>query len=271
MFSDVDESLRDLLIADMPIQGGEVDISFERPTREWANRLTKPTLNLFLSDIRERIDLRDEAQRVRYDDRGMAIRHRPERRIDLLYIVTAWAKEPADEHRILARALGTIYRHAWVPEEQLRGELPSSDHKLLLRVMPPDYLAKPADLWGVLDNDLHASLTWVATAPLDVFAPVTGPIVRTRELAIGEVGEDWRERFVQVGGTVRRKDGGGEGVADVKVSVAGTAIQTVTDDEGRFVIPRILPGDYTWRIETPEGSPTEIAVAIPADSYDMEI
>lgn len=269
MFSDVDESLRELLTADMPIQGGEVDISFERPTREWANRLTKPALSLFLSDIRERIDHRDEAPYANYNANGTVTRRRPPRRIDLCYLVTAWAKEPLDEHRILARAMGTLYRHAEVPEEHLQGGLKFSDYRTLLRVMPPDHLAKPADLWGVLDNELHASMTWVATAPLDVYVPVTGPIVQTREIAIGAVGEEWRETFIQVAGTVRGHDE--TGVDGARVSVGGTAISVLTNKEGQFVIPRIASGEYTWRVESPGGEPIETVVTVPSESYDVRI
>ena len=66
MFSDVDETLRSHLISDMPIHGGEVDIEFDRPTREWSSRLSKPTLNLFLFDVRERPEFRDSNQRVSF-------------------------------------------------------------------------------------------------------------------------------------------------------------------------------------------------------------
>ncbi|MFQ5382433.1 MAG: Pvc16 family protein, partial [Dehalococcoidia bacterium] len=56
MFSEVDESLRSLLIADVPLDPASVDITFERPTREWSSRLSRPTVNLFLADVRERTE-----------------------------------------------------------------------------------------------------------------------------------------------------------------------------------------------------------------------
>ena len=39
---------------DVPIKKAEVEIAFDRPTRDWSSRLSKPTLNLFLFDVRER-------------------------------------------------------------------------------------------------------------------------------------------------------------------------------------------------------------------------
>ena len=43
MFQDVDATLRALLLADVPIKKAEVDIAFDRPTRDWSSRLSKPT------------------------------------------------------------------------------------------------------------------------------------------------------------------------------------------------------------------------------------
>src|SRR3972149_11967002 len=108
MFQDVDETLREVLAADVPIRKPEVDIAFERPTRQWASRLSRPTLNLFLYQIREREELRDDAPLISRDENGNAVKRKPPRRMDLAYLVTAWTQEAADEHRILARVLASM-------------------------------------------------------------------------------------------------------------------------------------------------------------------
>jgi len=45
MFHEIDGALRQLLIREIPIRNGEVDVVFDQPTREWASRLSRPTLN----------------------------------------------------------------------------------------------------------------------------------------------------------------------------------------------------------------------------------
>ena len=110
MFQDVDETLRAVLVADVPIKKNEVDLAFDRPTRDWSSRLSRPTLNLFLADIRERIDLKDDVDIITRDENGKAVRQRPPRRVDLAYLVSAWTTESDDEHRILARVLASMYR-----------------------------------------------------------------------------------------------------------------------------------------------------------------
>lgn len=270
MFDDMDETLRQVLLTDVPVDRNEVDITFDRPTREWSSRLSRPTLNLFLFDVRERIDFRDDTWRVSRTANGKAMHHRPPRRVDLAYMITAWTKEPSDEHRLLAAVLACTYRVGRIGPELLQGALAGSEVPVLVRSMPPDYLVKPVDYWGVMDNDLHASLTWVATTPLEAFRPVTGPLVRTRELLVGDRDQDERDRFVAVAGVAHRKGDLLAGVSGARVTVVGTGLEALTDDEGKFTFPRLGHGDYTWRAVAPDGKAVERPVTVPSGSYDLE-
>ena len=270
MFSDVDETLRAHLVADMPIHGGEVDIEFDRPTREWSSRLSKPTLNLFLFDVRERPEFRDSNSRVALTADGRVAKRRPPLRIDLSYIVTAWAKEPSDEHRILARALATMYRSETIPAQALAGALQGSDVPVLGRVMTAEHHTRPADLWGVLDNELHASLMWVVTTPLDVWTPEVGPLVRTTEVRFEEIGSAERETFTQIAGSVHERGAPLSGIANARVSVVGSAHVVTTGADGQFSFPRIAHGDHTIRVELPGATTTERVVTVPSGDYDIE-
>jgi hypothetical protein len=270
MFSDVDETLRERLTADMPIQGAEIDVDFDRPTREWSSRLSKPTLNLFLFDVRERAEFRDQIRRPVLIQDGNATMARPPLRLDLSYVITAWTKEPGDEHRILARALAAMYRASELVPAVLHGALAEGSLPLLTRVMNPDHLAKPADLWGVLDNDLHASLTWVVTAPLSVWTPETGPMVRTRELRFTQTGHEGIESFTQIAGIVHRRGDSSTTVGGVTVSVLGTTFQATTAEDGRFKFEGIQPGEYRVRVDGPEEA-SERTFTVPSPTYDLEV
>lgn len=271
MLNDVDETLKQFLIADVPIERGEVDVSFERPTREWSGRLSKPTLNLFMFDIRERTMFRDDNPVRQRTPTGAIAQQIPARRLDLSYLVTAWTREPEDEHRILGRVLASLYRGAEISPHHFQGELRDSEYPLLGRIAPPDHIIKPADLWGVMDNELRTSLTWVVTSPLQVFAPFTGPLVRTVEVAFGEKGEEPRERWVQIAGLVHRKGDPLAMVAGVRVTVVGTAHTAVTRDDGKFAFAGVLAGEHTLAIITPDGKEHTQAVTVPSASYDIEL
>ena len=52
------EIIKQLLHERGNITPSEVDISFDAPTKEWIDRLMRPTISLFLFDVRENSDLR---------------------------------------------------------------------------------------------------------------------------------------------------------------------------------------------------------------------
>ena len=271
MFNEVDDTLRELLNSEIPISKSEIEISFDRPTREWSGRLSRPTLNLFLYDIRERKELRDDLPVISRNDNGMAVKQTPPRRIDLTYLLTVWIKETEDEHRILARAMACLYRHNKIDKKYLQGDLKMNSYPVLCRLVPPDETINIIDLWSVLDNDYHAPLMWAITTPLDVFKSITGPLVVTKKIGVGVTQEDWRESLIQVGGIVYPKGDRAQGIANVKIKLAGTGFETVTDQNGHFLFSGTPEGHYIWKIQTVDGLEKEKEMQIPSDNYDIDL
>jgi hypothetical protein len=271
MFNDIDDTLREFLNGEIPISKSEIEISFDRPTRDWSGRLSRPTLNLFLFDIRERKDLRDDLPIVSRNDNGMAVKQIPPRRIDLSYLVTVWIKETEDEHRILARVMACFYKYTKIDLKYAQGDLKSSTYPVLCRLVPPEEATNTVDLWSVLDNDFHAPLIWAITSPLDVFKPTTGPLVVTKKIGVGVPRGSWRESLIQVGGVVHPKGDRMKGIANVKVIISGTGFETVTDKNGQFSFSGAPEGHYLWKIQTVEGVEKEKEMQIPSDSYDIDL
>ena len=48
----VDESLEAFFRAVVPLSATDVDVSFDAPDRDWSAKLSRPTVNVFLWDIR---------------------------------------------------------------------------------------------------------------------------------------------------------------------------------------------------------------------------
>jgi hypothetical protein len=112
----VDESLEAFLRATVPLSARDVDVSFVPPEREWTAKLTRPTVNVFLWDIRRSADrARSGMETVEVDGRTMYRMALP--RIELRYLLTAWTTEHADERVLLAGILRTVLAHAQVPPE----------------------------------------------------------------------------------------------------------------------------------------------------------
>jgi hypothetical protein len=179
MIQDVDETLRMVVLRDA-LNGSDVELSFEAPTKDWTARRNKPTLNLYLYDIREDLDRRAVGyERTLGDDGRVVGRGPPPRRISLSYLVTAWTKRPEDEHRLLSAVLSTFLRFDALPEDVLEGSLADQPVPVLVTVaLPPAEDRSISELWTALGGELKPSLDLVVTAPIDSGRAVeAGPAV----------------------------------------------------------------------------------------------
>src|SRR5207244_9493973 len=137
MFADLDETIRQLLIRDVPLDLSEVDISFETPDRDWSGRLSRPTINCFMYDVRENLELRaTDFEQMHNNSNGTATSRRMPARIDATYQITIWARAREDEHHLLWRVLAILFRTPVLRENVLVGGLNSRQsvtHATLIR------------------------------------------------------------------------------------------------------------------------------------------
>ncbi len=166
MIHDVDETLRALIERDV-IDAG-VDVSFEAPTKDWAARQNKPTVSVFLYDIREDVGRRDVAPQPIRDENGIITGRRPPpRRLRLSYLLTAWTQRPEDEHRLLSALLQGFLRSDELPEELLSGSLADAPVPTLTTLaLPPTQDRSISDVWSAMGGELKASIDLVVIAPL---------------------------------------------------------------------------------------------------------
>jgi len=271
MISDLDETLRQLLIDDIPIKNGEVDIKFDLPNRAWTAKLSRPTLNLYLYDMRENVDLRDTDWIIERNASGVATKRMPPRRMNLSYIITAWAADVQDEHRLLTRVLRALFQYKLVPEESFQGQLEGETLPLYIRVSDPDTMPDAFELWTVLDNELRPAVNLVITLPIDPAITLTGPLVRTKIIRTHALHrpEETMESFLQIAGLVLQK-GTQDGVPGAAVRIQDTGLAAVTDDDGRFTFSGISAGEYRLIVQI-DGTEKERDIVIPGTDYDIEV
>ncbi len=268
MIDDLDESLRRLLVRELPIKNGEVNIEFDQPKREWSARLSRPTLNLFLHDIRENNTLRQQEWQVERNGNGTATKRRTPVRVDLHYIITAWATEPEDEHRLLARTLMALFRHPTLPDDILATSLKAQPMPIPVRVAQVEELAKPTDLWGVLDNELKPAIACLITLSLNPYQAVTGPLVRTRDLRFRPPdGDGEPDRFWMVGGKVR----GDASLANPQLTLVERGMRVPIEPGGEFIIGNLAAGDYTLEIIAEGRKPARRKITVPSANYDIDL
>ncbi|BCL29584.1 DUF4255 domain-containing protein [Streptomyces aurantiacus] len=188
MIHEVDEVLKRLL-AGGALAGSGIDVSFEAPTRDWAARRNAPTINTYLYDIREDVSRRQRGHTSVRDERAIVVRRRqPPRWFRLSYLVTAWTKQPLDEHRLLSAALATLLPHELMAASELPGQLGALGLAVPLTVAGLHTESRSlAEIWSAMGGELKPSLDLVVTAPFPAFPeydagpPVTeGAGVRVR-------------------------------------------------------------------------------------------
>ncbi|TLN25413.1 DUF4255 domain-containing protein, partial [bacterium] len=118
MFDALDETLKRLLIQEIPVRKNEIDIVFDQPNSEWSARVSKPTLNVYLYEISENRSLRGSEQMIKHQlpDGNVEIRRNPVR-VDLNYLVTAWSKNEQDQHHLLGLTLMALLRNPFLPPD----------------------------------------------------------------------------------------------------------------------------------------------------------
>ncbi|MDX3524636.1 DUF4255 domain-containing protein [Streptomyces scabiei] len=188
MIHEVDEVLKGL-IGGGALAGSGIDVSFEAPTRDWAARRNAPAVNAYLYDIREDVSRRQRGHMPVRDERDIVVRRRqPPRWFRLSYLVTAWTKQPQDEHRLLSAVLATLLPHELLPADRLPGALGALGLTVPLSVAGLHSESRSlAEIWSALGGELKPSLDLVVTAPFPAFPeydagpPVTeGAAIRVR-------------------------------------------------------------------------------------------
>lgn len=272
MISDLDESIKQLLIKEEAFDPAEVDVTFEVPDQEWSASISRPTVNIYLYDLRENHQLRSYEWTVEKNEDRTATKKKAPLRSDISYLVTVWTKHVQDEHRLLGRLLVALSRHPIIPQEVLQGELKGLEYSIYASTAQPDGLFKnPADFWSALDNRIKPSINYVITIPVDLEIALTSPIVSTKTLKVKELERGEVEEIVQVGGIVHQKGKPDTGIAQAIVIVKEVGMTTKTNTVGKYTFGKLQRGSYTFQVVI-EGRPAkEFKITIPSDNYNIEL
>ena len=199
MIQDLDATIERLL-SDRAPPGSELagaDISFEIPDEEWRSSLSSLTVNCYLYDIQENLDLRTYEPMIQRSNDGTAAIHRlAPRRINCAYCITAWSAATTDpvleEHRLLGQILQVLLRNPTIPDGLLQGGLVGQIPPYPTVIAATDGMKNNPEFWNALDQQLKPSLSYVITLAMlmddepDALAPVVSE-VRVVEHALEEL------------------------------------------------------------------------------------
>ena len=268
----------------------EAQISFERPSETFNPGQT--TVNLFLYDIREHLELRSNEPSIEMRG-GQAIIHHPPKRIACSYLVTAWpvggAELPLQEHRLLSQVLQVFSAYPIIPERQPfsfleNTRLSGQEPPIPIITAQVDGVQSAAEFWTALGNQLRPSITVTVTFALEellfeeLFAPKElTPIVFNRNLQLSQqVSPDaptTEQRLFWIGGQVT--DTEDQPVVGATVRLVERDLTAVTDAGGQYRIGALTRGTYTLQVVQSGNVVHQVNIDIPVttieSNYNVEL
>jgi hypothetical protein len=160
----------------------QVEVSFSPPDDQFQTSLgTNLTINFFLYDIAENLELR--TQEWRYEQQTgeslSKIRMPPPTRVDCSYLITVWSSSAesrvSDEHQLLGLLMQGLCRYSYLPEDDLVGSLVLSDaastntqsesnfSHIPTRTLQAGKLQSVAEFWQAMGGKPKASINYTVT------------------------------------------------------------------------------------------------------------
>lgn len=172
MIDDLDNVFKGLLAREIPELAEEGHILFERPDGDF--QPAQPAVNLFLYDVRENRELRDNEWLVeRRPGSGTAAMRSAPTRVDCSYLITAWAGDTASEHRLLGRVMRALLRYPTLPDDLLPDSLKVQNLPLPVSILQPTNLQSFGEFWQALGGKARAALHYSVTVGIDPFDEAT--------------------------------------------------------------------------------------------------
>jgi hypothetical protein len=266
--ADLDEALRTLLKRELDKHGFEgVEIAFDAPSKEWSGKLTGPTVDLFLYDMREALD-RATATPSERRTNGVATIADPPLQLELTYAVTAWTKAVEDEHRLLSQVLAILFSFSAVPADVIAENATTTLARAETSVGRPR--EEKADFWTSVGGQYKASIDYVVQIVIESGATfVRGPEVRTTTIRTLQADGPRRtmEELHRIGGTVT--DEAGSLLAGAWVALPESGRWAASDQSGRFQFARVAAGKHQVVARTAEGHEGKATVTVPGGRCDL--
>lgn len=275
MLTDFDQTLTQLLVQRVPLDPNQVAVSLECPTREWAAKVLKPTVNMYLFDLRQNTSFAKKS--------GQSSTPLPPTHFDLSYVISVWAPSVSGEHNLLWRVMMVLMRETAYAPDLLQGALKGLVPPVPAKTVTAQWdgaAKRSEDLWRALGNLLKPCLTYTATLAVAMRpTPPKAPPVLTRTAFTSNTANGQKEQpLVAIGGIVRTP-APGEGVegpparviADAEVTFPHLGITVRSDSDGRYVVGKIPQGTHPVRVLTVDGHRAEAEITVPAANYNLEV
>jgi hypothetical protein len=275
MIQDLSLTLREILTTapNLPPELAKALIAFDRPSDPYSP--TQTTINLFLYDLRENQELRNN-EPVVVTTAGLASIATAPMRLACTYLVTAWpvggTDLPLQEQQLLSEVLQVLSQFPMIPASFLQGSLVGQDPPLPMVALHPDALKNISEFWTSLGNKLKPSLSLTATISMPIFTPATSPIVIAAQTGLEQMGlAATHVASLVIGGTVTNATNAP--VAGATVALLELGLTATTDVNGQYGLGPMVAGNFTLHVVS-GASTKDKNITVPAtagNNFDVQL
>jgi hypothetical protein len=272
LLADLDEALRDLLRAQLRRHGFEgADVVFDTPTKDWAAKLTRPTVDVFLYDLIRSSEPSETGVNTTHGAGGRAIDRPVPLRLECWYAISAWAPEVIDEHRLLSQVIAVLNSYPILDADVLGPRLGLANQRYPVQARVAEQRKeRRADFWQSVGGHYKPAVDYKVTLAVESGrAFERGPEVRTASVRTRSLD---RPKLIatelhHIGGVVR--DAAGEPLKDAWVTVPHLGRLADTDADGRFRLGPVPAGEHPCRVRDADGTTSELTVTVPGPPVDV--
>jgi hypothetical protein len=197
--------------------------------------------------------------------------------------MTAWVKEPEDEHLLLSSAIMGLLRYPYIPQDILTESLVDQPTPIPMTVasFPPEEgpVDKFSEIWGVLDNELRPGILVTLTISIDPYRPMVYKQVRTREIRfVQDTGINQphnpiatrtlsKTYFVVAGSITSVK----HNPSTLSMVLVEKGLPIELDKDGNYSLKDIAEGEYHLDIYYNDKVLKRQKIQVPAPDYDIEV
>ena len=154
VIGDVTETLQGILV-NQQLPARTFDVSLKSPAEESIVAAMKPVVNLFLFRVVENANRKNQ----RWQPRGPTTLQYPPLTLDLFYVMTPFAEDKVDEHKVLGEAMRIFYDRAIIEAADLQGSLAHSGEELKIDLCQFD-IEELTRIWNALSKPYRLSVCY---------------------------------------------------------------------------------------------------------------
>lgn len=186
MITDINDVIKNYLQDVLEHSTNDIDFSMLVPTKKFSESVVRKTVNIYLLDVKENLQQRQNEWDKKYTSDGKVENSAPPVMLDLYYVITCYADDNdiEKEHELFIDVLRGLYRFSSFFQEHLSSDFIEVASKMALELFPQKYIDEHLghQFWSAIDQNARPLISIKVTIPLDISYALSSTIVKVKEI-----------------------------------------------------------------------------------------